>query len=114
MESKIQFVRMWHRHGSDVLMYKQKHNPTEQELRAVKIEFAKDHDESLDSLGTEYIGYHTISELLSFKSIEVTVGNDAMTKTKANIDYDGDALDEDLDADDVAEAQNQNLKYTRI
>lgn len=103
-EAKIQIVRIWHRHGHDVLMYKQEHNPTDQELRAIEIAFAEDHDYSLDSLGAEYEGYHTISELLSFKSIEVTVGNDAITK--ATVDYDGDALDEDLDADDVFEAQH--------
>ena len=30
-------------------------------------------------------------------------------KSEATVDYDGDALDEDLDADDVAEAQSQEL-----
>ena len=107
LESKIHFVRVWHRHGGDVLMYKQEHNPTDQELKAIEIAFAKDHDENLDSLGAEYQGYHTISELLSLESIEVVVGRNNMTKA-LNVDYDGDALDEDLDADDVAEAQNQN------
>lgn len=80
MESKMRFIRVWHRHGNDVLIYKQEHKPTDQEHRAIETAFAEDHDESLDSLGTEDIGYHTISELLSFKSIEDTVGNDAMTK----------------------------------
>jgi hypothetical protein len=80
MESKIQFVRIWHRHGNDIHMYKQEHNPTDQELRAIEIAQAEDYDESLDSIGTEYNGYHTISELLSFKSIKNTLGNDAMTK----------------------------------
>jgi hypothetical protein len=61
-------------------MYKQKNNPTDLELRAIEIAFAKDHDYDLHTLGTEYKGFHTISELLSFKSIEVTVGNKAMTK----------------------------------
>lgn len=106
MESKIHLIRISHRHGTDVLIYKQEHNPTAQELRAIEISFAKDYDENLDSINTEYQGYHTVSELLSFKSIEVVVGHENMTKT--NVDYDGDALDEDLDADDVAEAQKQD------
>ena len=80
LESRIQFVRIWHRHGHDVLMYKQENNPTDQELRAIEIAFAEDHDYDLNTIGTEYKGFHTIGELLSFKSIEVTVGNDAMTK----------------------------------
>ena len=105
LESKIHFVRVWHRHGGDVLMYKQEHNPTDQELKAIEIAFAKDHDENLNSLGAEYQGYHTISELLSFKSIDITVGHENMTKA-LNIEQMREL--EDLDADDVAEAQNQN------
>ena len=80
LQSRIQFVRIWHRHGGDVLMYKQEHNPTDQELNAIEIAFAEDHDYDPESMGTEYIGYHTISELLSFRSIKGEVGNDAMTK----------------------------------
>lgn len=78
----MQLVKVWHRHGNDVLIYKQEHNPTEQELRAIEIALAEDYDESLNSVVAKYVGYHTISELLSFKTIENTVGNDAMTKAK--------------------------------
>ena len=114
MNIKIHIVRDWNKYEGGVSLFRQEHKPTDQEIKALEIAYSEDFDVNRDndSFGYEYQGYHTIGELLSLRSIEIQVGNDAMTK--ANLDYDGDDLDEDLDADDVAEAQSQNLRFTRI
>ena len=114
MNIKIHIVRSWNKYGGGVSLFRQEHKPTDQEIKALEIAYSEDFDVNRDndSFGYEYEGHHTIGELLSLRSIEIQVGNDAMTK--ANLDYDGDDLDEDLDADDVAKAQSQNLRFTRI